>query len=554
MGKNRCALVCLAGVFYWLLLTCAWGTPAAQFSIYRVADADIAAEQVVSGVLRSSEIASPMSAFAPLPRVQGWWRIEFTVLPTSGQRYYFYLNTLGLVRSQVYMPDGRMVSISQLELSANQGFSPRIQAVELPSQLKVGDSIYWHVQTRDQTPITAAVMAENDLRRLDAVQSRWHSLTEGIILSLVLAGFALSALLREKNFILLSAGTFFSWLFVIVNNGNIYHYPLLPGWEVHLSLAYIFGFSCTLLLIYFVYVFLDMRVNAPRLAAILRAAMAVFGALLICSFIPGSGNIPHIALIANITVIVAIITIASASVLMVLRGNRSGRLLLVSWAPLFVFGLWRALELSLGYQENQALSLLFPASFVLACVLMYSGLGERMLYYKRERDVSEQLARMDSLTDVYNRRALDERLLLAAQSSERTGADLALLFIDIDHFKTINDMNGHDVGDAVLKIITQRIRTVLRFGDVLGRYGGEEFVIALPDCDSYRARMLAERVRQCIADEPFCYGDITLSVTVSIGVSVLQGGQAGIELALKHADQALYQSKQNGRNQVIAHS
>ncbi len=401
-------------------------------------------------------------------------------------------------------------------------------------------------------PISAGILPEDDLRRLDTTQSRWHSLIEGIILSLVLAGFALSALLREKNFILLSAGTFFSWLYVIANNGNIFYYSVLAKWELHIALTRVFGFACVILMAHFVYVFLDMRNSTPRLAMLLKYIITIFCFLLVFSLIPVIGNLSIIAYIANIAAVLAILTIAGTAIILVKRGNHLGRMLLLSWSPLFVFALWRLLELSLGFEENPALSILFPISFVLACVLMYSGLGERMLHYKRERDINEQLARMDSLTDVYNRRALDERLRLAAQTCEKAGNGLALLFVDIDHFKQINDTNGHDAGDAVLKIITQRMRTVLRFGDVLGRYGGEEFVIALPDCDQARALALANRIRQSVADEPVCFENASVRVTVSIGVSVLYEGPAGIDQALRQADQALYQCKQNGRNQVAA--
>ncbi|MFM6987646.1 MAG: GGDEF domain-containing protein [Arenimonas sp.] len=177
-------------------------------------------------------------------------------------------------------------------------------------------------------------------------------------------------------------------------------------------------------------------------------------------------------------------------------------------------------------------------------------MGERILLYKRERDANQHLARMDALTEVYNRRALDERLRIAAVQTEKSGRSMAVLFADLDHFKRINDSHGHDVGDYVLKDVTLRIRSVLRFGDVLGRYGGEEFVIALPDCGEEQARQLAERIRERIAERPVVCAGTVIPVTVSIGISVLRDGQSDIEGALKRADQALYFCKQNGRNCV----
>ncbi len=157
----------------------------------------------------------------------------------------------------------------------------------------------------------------------------------------------------------------------------------------------------------------------------------------------------------------------------------------------------------------------------------------------------------DSLTGVHNRRYFEERLEAEVAFALRHGASLAVLFVDVDHFKQVNDMFGHNVGDAVLRIIATSIERVLRPGDILARFGGEEFAIAARSIATRNAEILAERIRRYIAELTLpLEGELTL--TVSIGVAAIDSGQGardGISL-LAAADAAMYRAKERGRNQV----
>lgn len=169
--------------------------------------------------------------------------------------------------------------------------------------------------------------------------------------------------------------------------------------------------------------------------------------------------------------------------------------------------------------------------------------------------VSLEMAVTDQLTGLYNRRYLASHLSAMFDRAYWTGRPLAVMVLDIDHFKNINDNHGHDTGDRVLKEFAERISNSIRGIDLACRYGGEEFLIAMPDTDLSFAAVVAERLRQEIASGKFKLnnGRDELSVTVSIGLSSTENGPEddSAQKLIKRADEALYEAKNGGRNRVI---
>ncbi len=175
-------------------------------------------------------------------------------------------------------------------------------------------------------------------------------------------------------------------------------------------------------------------------------------------------------------------------------------------------------------------------------------------YAERLREQVEQsleLALVDPLTGLNNRRYLETQLANLLKSMDRRPEPLTLLVFDIDNFKRINDTYGHDVGDEVLKGFGARLRDSVRIGDVLCRLGGEEFVLLMPGLDETQAAVVAERARRAIEERPFsvCGGAENLTVTVSVGVAERRESEDGSHF-YRRADQALYQAKSEGRNRV----
>ncbi|MEZ8221227.1 diguanylate cyclase (GGDEF) domain-containing protein [Candidatus Fervidibacteria bacterium JGI MDM2 JNZ-1-D12] len=163
----------------------------------------------------------------------------------------------------------------------------------------------------------------------------------------------------------------------------------------------------------------------------------------------------------------------------------------------------------------------------------------------------ENLSITDELTGIANRRHFEWRLAEEVERARRYQYPLSALMLDLDHFKRVNDTYGHQIGDIVLQQIAQRLKRVLRRTDFLARYGGEEFVVLAPQTPADRALILAERLRQVIAESPISVSpDLQLRITISIGVAVFpEHAQNGNEL-VRAADEALYKAKQTGRNRV----
>lgn len=163
-----------------------------------------------------------------------------------------------------------------------------------------------------------------------------------------------------------------------------------------------------------------------------------------------------------------------------------------------------------------------------------------------------QLARHDPLTGAANRRYFFERGEQEFMRSRRHHLPLSIALIDLDHFKRINDEHGHATGDAVLVLLSQRIRELMRDSDLLARIGGEEFAILMPSTGLAGAALMAERLRMTIAEEPSVVAGHTLHLRFSAGVTQLKGPDQSIEDCLRRADEAMYVAKQAGRDRVEA--
>ncbi|CAG1011022.1 MAG: PleD family two-component system response regulator [Rhizobiaceae bacterium] len=165
-----------------------------------------------------------------------------------------------------------------------------------------------------------------------------------------------------------------------------------------------------------------------------------------------------------------------------------------------------------------------------------------------------EMAVTDALTGLHNRRYLDSHLKTLFDRAVARRRPLSVMMTDLDRFKSINDTFGHDGGDDVLREFAARLRKNVRGIDLACRFGGEEFVVVMPDTDAAIAKMVAERIRAEIERTPFTVGadGRAVNVTISIGVSSLRHGPDRIEDLMKRADVALYEAKSNGRNRVVA--
>ena len=181
----------------------------------------------------------------------------------------------------------------------------------------------------------------------------------------------------------------------------------------------------------------------------------------------------------------------------------------------------RVLQLRMQWPLPIWLEFGLPAALAYANLVLAFVLAGQTLSFRYERDVAHKLAEHDPLTGVLNRRAILARLRAEFAKARQSGDPLSLLFLDLDHFKNVNDSYGHRAGDQCLRSVIDPIAGELRQGDALGRYGGEEFLILLPGAGASDAEVVAERIRRRVQEMPMLISGMRIGLTVSLGVAAV---------------------------------
>lgn len=237
--------------------------------------------------------------------------------------------------------------------------------------------------------------------------------------------------------------------------------------------------------------------------------------------------------------------------------GRGRYMILAAIAGMGLVLLLRATGIGLGWvnlgdadQRNFWQGLLF---IVALCMEISVALGFVYMTMERAERRSFEMAMKDMLTGLSNRRAISDELQAAVARAQRSGQLLSVLLLDIDHFKRINDNYGHQAGDVVLHDVAQMLQSRLRAQDRIGRFGGEEFLVVLPDTGLDGALILAEALREAVEERPTQWGAHPIAATISVGVrgGLISGADTADSLVAA-ADAAMYRAKQSGRNRVEA--
>jgi diguanylate cyclase (GGDEF)-like protein len=199
---------------------------------------------------------------------------------------------------------------------------------------------------------------------------------------------------------------------------------------------------------------------------------------------------------------------------------------------------------------NSALNLGSALAFVVLVLALHATL--MALVVTRLTSELRRMSRHDSLTGLLNRRAMEELLFAQVQRSVRGRESFAVMMLDLDHFKRVNDHYGHAVGDQALKHVAQLLRGSVREVDSLARFGGEEFVVLMPGASLAQAQPIAERLRERLYATPLVCAETTVPLSISIGIAQWRGGGEDLSQLLVRADTALFQAKGQGRNRVVS--
>jgi len=280
----------------------------------------------------------------------------------------------------------------------------------------------------------------------------------------------------------------------------------------------------------------------PDVIYIVNALMAPVLLLWILMQIPGAYVLAHSAFLAVTMVVMVIGPTVRVSILLVLASLATPNVTVL-------LGLALGMRLpglpDAATAVNLALVHLAVSALAVVLILVHTRLQRQVII---DNVQLEQLAGTDPLTAVHNRRQLELEYLREQARQRRHGRDMAVLELDIDHFKKVNDTYGHGVGDEVLRSLSRRWQSLVREVDVLARVGGEEFVLLLPEINEKGARETAERLRSRTAAEVVSTSAGELRVTISIGVTLVEPDGGSLDSIIDRVDHALYEAKRNGRN------
>ncbi|MFC5491022.1 diguanylate cyclase [Dokdonella soli] len=515
----------------------------------------IAPAEIIAGAYANTFVPQPYAVITPLRDRDIWYRLNLAEDWNDDRPALLSIADPQGLEVTVYAPPGyAAVTYGIYDTQANNGFTRHALAFVLSRKLKSNTPIYLHVGPERAIPRRVELNHITEARIVDLAHGRLDVLFPAIQLATLLVMLCFFLVMRERMYGYFVGHVLFLVLYELYAFGIGYELPLFdllaplqarPAW-LAASLA-------AILLFLFSSVFLDLAQFAPRLNRFLGALCWPLGALAICAAIPKFSPGWWVEDALALILLVAAPLLAVAGVLAWQHGSRRGGFYLCAWIPGLTFVIVRVLQLLLHWPLPVWLEFGLPAAFTFASIVLSFGLADHTLAMRHERDFAHRLAERDALTGALNRRAILARLRATFLHARDSDEPLSLLFLDLDHFKCVNDSHGHRAGDQCLRAVIAPIASELRQGDALGRYGGEEFLVVLPGAAAANAEVVAERIRQRLQEMRMQVSDTHIALTASIGVAALDARMQTPEDLIECADAALYRAKSGGRNLVSTH-
>jgi two-component system, sensor histidine kinase LadS len=532
-------------------------------------------------------------AFQPLPHANAtfgfvdgayWFHVRLLSRDSQSHRRILVLDYALLDQIDLYVrrADG---SIEHFVSGDLHPFSSRAVSFRSPNffiDLHAGEQIDLLVRAQSKSSMQAPLKLFRETAFFEKIEELQlgAGVYYGILLGLLLYNLILFASLRDANyfFYTLYVGSF--GLAQLCLSGLAFQYlwpnsPRMANLAIPLSMA-----LAMLLMLQFVRVFLDLKTRLVIGNRVTLGLMGLHASMLVLSFLI---DYRTAVLIGTAAVLPDALVMLGVSLVLARRGDTAARILLLAWSALLLgtatyalvsFGILPKIFITeYGMQMGSAMEVILIS---LALAWRFAALRDENVRImrsardelegrvsERTRELSDTLSELasanerlreanlrDGLTGVYNRRYFDASYESMLAESHAAGHTFAVLVVDIDHFKRVNDEAGHLVGDDCLRLTASIIARHAGAGGSLIRYGGEEFVVLLPDTDAEAALATAESIRAAVASTPMINGS-EISLTVSVGVALASAGSgiAPLDL-LQRADEAMYSAKNRGRNQV----
>lgn len=418
---------------------------------------------------------------------------------------------------------------------------PLNQAASAPILLKFEPS------ASPGAPVRFEIQPWNDYLQQDAQWLVFASASFAVMLSMVLMALCFALMLRDITFAWY-AGFILCYTFIQgVQTGFLFH-PLEWKWLAGMgmtSAAVAVALSVAFASL-FMMRFCELRTRAPLLRVPVIALAVGMGLLVVmrCSQITLLVDTAQILL--NPMLMIGAGLLLLSAIVAGIRGSRQAWFFLLGWTPLLLLTAMTSAQASGALPSLDWLNDASLAGGAFEAIVLSLGLADRALRLRHDRDLVRVLADHDALTNTFNRRAWSERANAILSSGELR--PVAMLFLDLDHFKLLNDCQGHNAGDRALEAVSRALSAELRPTDILGRYGGEEFVALIDGTTEEHAMHVATRLCRRVHRLEIAVNDQVM-LSISIGVAMRREGD-DVESLAERADQAMYTAKLSGRNQV----
>lgn len=490
-------------------------------------------------------VGGTIHEFTPRPR---WWKITADRSVSAKEHPQLVLHSPGHNTVEAWLPgSSEPVTRALLGPHADQGFSSRGLVFPIPSGLPAGTPIYVHVHSPDSTPMAVSIESLRDVHRADLSHVAWRALLLGGLALMALLALGFWVGIGERGYAYLSLSMLAQVGFFATHSGDIRRVPALAAqlgddWR----LPRLFVVAVAVFSVVFLTRYMEMRDRQPKLWNMLLGCTVLFALFALGTWLSEAYWVP---VVGNLILLLGAALILVAAVHGCLQRRRSGYFVLAAWLPMMVLLIVRVGETSGLWAGPPWLMHALPGALLLAGLVFMIGLSDTLQQLRRDRDRASRLASVDVLTGAMSRPAIQNRLKACVEESHRRRIPLSVVFFDIDRFKRINDEYGHGIGDSCLKIIALRTRNRLRTYDSLGRWGGDELLVVLPDTHLEEAMGVAENLRSAVNCRPLSIDGHLFDASLSLGVAELAEGETAAQL-LDRVDAALYASKAAGRDRV----